>query len=455
MKRILLGAAGLLAAAVTVAYAAGNFPDYPQVGQPSFCTSNVTGVNAAGNTSVVCAQTVPAGPPAVTGNELIPADTGLNTPATVTIPSGMFAAGPSNANALVGADFGQSLWQRGTTPINAGTPASATYGPDGWYVFTQGAQGGAETITVSKQTGATDVFPGTLASARIQRVNAQTLVAPIQFGQLVPDDISGRFPGNTAIFSCFMLAGANYSPAGSTITMVIAYHSAADVTTPGANGQGTNTATFATSIGATQNITNYTEAVVTSVPITTTWTRYSVAAPIPLTIPNTATTVTGVGVKLIVTPVGTAGAADWVEVANCQLESRLGTSVGPSPFIRRNLTDEYALENARYWAVLENGAAGTPIYATGQATTTNVFNVMFNMPTQMRITPVASPITAGGFKVNAAGTLQTVSQLSTTGLQQTARTGALGGVATITAGQGTTFVGSGAGTGVLGFSAEP
>jgi hypothetical protein len=87
--------AGLLAVALTVgsvaAYAAGNYSTYPIVGQSSFCASTVSGAggfNAVGNSNGVaptgqgqatsgsiCAQTVPAGPPAFTGNELIPMDT--------------------------------------------------------------------------------------------------------------------------------------------------------------------------------------------------------------------------------------------------------------------------------------------------------------------------------------------------------------------------------------------
>lgn len=83
--------AGLLAVALTVgsvaAYAAGNYSTYPIVGGASFCVSTV-GVNGqAGNTGqgggtagtngAYCPQTVPAGPPALTGTELIPLDTGL------------------------------------------------------------------------------------------------------------------------------------------------------------------------------------------------------------------------------------------------------------------------------------------------------------------------------------------------------------------------------------------
>jgi hypothetical protein len=110
---------GLLAVALTVgsvaAYAAGNYSTYPIVGSPSFCASTVSGAggfNAQGNSNGVnptgqgqatsgslCAQTVPAGPPSLTGNELIPADTaagsGVN-PQTVTIPIVLLGAGAVN-----------------------------------------------------------------------------------------------------------------------------------------------------------------------------------------------------------------------------------------------------------------------------------------------------------------------------------------------------------------------
>lgn len=70
-----------------ILYAAGNYSTYPIVGGSAFCVSTV-GVNgqagntgqgggAAGTNGAYCAQTVPAGPPIVTGTELIPADTGL------------------------------------------------------------------------------------------------------------------------------------------------------------------------------------------------------------------------------------------------------------------------------------------------------------------------------------------------------------------------------------------
>lgn len=96
--------AGLLAVALTVgsvaAYAAGNYSTYPIVGGASFCVSTVgasnvqagntgQGAGAAGSNGTYCAQTVPAGPPALTGSEVIPMDTGLAggaSPQTVVLP---------------------------------------------------------------------------------------------------------------------------------------------------------------------------------------------------------------------------------------------------------------------------------------------------------------------------------------------------------------------------------
>lgn len=464
-------AAILAAAGSTVAYSNGFWPTLPIVGNPSFCgaivgASNIQGgttgqgVGAVGSGGVYCAQTVPAGPTAITGNELIPADTGLGggaPPQTVTIPSGMIG-GTFGTNVLVGADFGQALWQRGTTPLSAATPASAAMGPDGWYALAY-ASGSPNAVTISKQTGASDTFSGTLASARVQRVanSPAASVAPIQLGQLVPDDTSIRFPGNTAIFSCYFLAGGNFSAASNNVSMVIAYHSAADVTTGAANAQGTNTATFASSAAGTQNITNYTEAVNSTVSITASWARYSVAAAIPNTIPNTTTQVAGIGVKVSWTPSGVAGANDWLEVANCQLESRAGTSVGPSNFNRRTLADEYLLETSRYYAITEAGS-GTPVYANGFIPATGVAQFMVQFPNIMRITPISSPITLGGFKfLTSGGSTVAPGAITTMGTtSNTPRTAGMGA-----SNVGGPFVGNAvlltgnSGSGVLGFSAEP
>src|ERR1039458_821667 len=92
-KKTILSTAAVIAT-VSLAYAAGNFSTLPQVASPSFCASQTTFF--AGQS---CAQTVPAGPTALTGSELVPADTQIANsapPQTVAIPMPLFDAGVYN-----------------------------------------------------------------------------------------------------------------------------------------------------------------------------------------------------------------------------------------------------------------------------------------------------------------------------------------------------------------------
>jgi hypothetical protein len=140
MKRHLLVAGFAVAALSTAAYAAGNYSTYPIVGEPSFCVSTV-GVNGqagitgqgggtAGTNGAYCAQTVPAGPPALTGSELIPADTGLGggaPPQTVTIPVTVLGAGASiYASPLTGTTVAVTPGTSNVVLSPAGTIAALT-----------------------------------------------------------------------------------------------------------------------------------------------------------------------------------------------------------------------------------------------------------------------------------------------------------------------------------------
>lgn len=461
MKTSRMIAAGVaVLAAGSIAWGAGMWSTLPILGNASFCASTVTGAGGLGGvtgqgqatTGSICAQTVPAGPPFITGNELIPADSGIQNPATVVIPSGVL--GP-RVNVLVGGDFGQNLWQRGTTPLSTITDANAHMAADGFYVYSNGTQ-----YTVTRQTAAADTPPGSGASMRIQRPNAQTGTAAICTGQLVPDDSSAPLIGNpsaggrTVVLSFEALTGANFSPVNANVTMTIAYHSAADVAAS-ANGQGTNTGTFASSIGTTQNITNYTEAVNTLVQPSATWTRYATSAVIPATIPGTATSVAGVGVKLCWAPAGTAAANDWIEIGRVQFEGRTGTATGPSQFQNRLLSDDWTLQYARFWQITEQTGAGTPIYGQGMVAGTNQENIAFNMPAPMRIAPVTTPITLGSFELNIAGTLTSPTAVTAPAGTNTNLVGMLKSQTTATSGQAVQWVGGTGGAGRLGFSAEP
>lgn len=99
MKRAILGIIAALALTFG-AYAAGMFQGFPIVGRGSYCNSSVNGV---------CNQTIPAGPSVLTGNELIPADTGLpqgQSPQTVLVSMASLGALPYQYEApLTGASI--------------------------------------------------------------------------------------------------------------------------------------------------------------------------------------------------------------------------------------------------------------------------------------------------------------------------------------------------------------
>ena len=122
MKRIRIAALAstAIAVAAVTAYAAGNWSTLPIVGMASFCASTVTGAvlpaaqgpfglvpgSTQGSSIGICQSTIPAGPPSLTGNELVPADTGLASgvpPATVTIPSVLLDGGAATYLSLTAA----------------------------------------------------------------------------------------------------------------------------------------------------------------------------------------------------------------------------------------------------------------------------------------------------------------------------------------------------------------
>lgn len=98
-------AAVALLAISTAVFAAGSYSTLPIVGGASFCASTVSGTGSLGGATgqgqgtsgSICAQTIPAGPPILTGTELVPADTGLAggaSPQTVVIPMASLNALP-------------------------------------------------------------------------------------------------------------------------------------------------------------------------------------------------------------------------------------------------------------------------------------------------------------------------------------------------------------------------
>lgn len=344
------------------------------------------------------------GLPAVTqlnGTEQFPLDTmypsGISPQSAYATTNTMSSAlgsraGATVTNGLVGGDFGQNLWQRGTT--SASITTALVFGPDRW----AGLSGTGTAFTIIKETAAADITQAFAASARVQRTAAQTGVIATCIYQVLTSANSTRFQGQLTEFVFHALAGANFSAANSNITATIAY------------GTGTDQSLSSFS---TAGWTGQANVVSTAIPISTTWSRYSVVGTVPLT-------ATQLGVSICFTPVGTAGANDWFEFTGAQLDpnpgavaltgatSVLGSVGSAKAFSWRPQETENVLQYT-YFYRLSEPASTAAVDGMCQAigANTNICNVY--LPTPMRAaTPTIAITTAGTFKVNIAGTPTTI-----------------------------------------------
>ena len=472
LRRTALAAGVFLAALGGLAWGAGYWSTLPIVGGSSFCAAVVgsgptqlgqtgqgAGTPATGGPATYCAQTVPAGPPALTGNELIPADTGLAggaPPQTVVIPSGALASAP---NRIFGGDFGTNLWQRGTTPLNAVSANSAPMGADRWYVYAA-----TNDVTVIKETGAADTVPavGLYASMRVGRPNG-TDNSQICTGQVLDKQAAASFIGNNAILSFWELAGAGLAAVdtNNALAVTIAYYTAGDSATPG-----TNTGTFSlgtiTGYQAVAAVSPFTPtgvaaSGVVTIPTSTTWTKYAVYAPIPAT--NAAgTAVTGIGFSICYTPAsGTGGSTEWFELAGVDLVSRSSAITSPVPTPR--YTPDFEAANQLWYSFVLTDGAATRRYAMCQATTTALAQCVLAFPEQMREIPTLTVGTTVSFAVtgSAGGALAcgtSIGNIATSNTIDTAGLLCTTGSVSLVAGNASQLIGAATG-GLLTFSAEP
>lgn len=452
LKRYRSAAVGLCALLITsgALWAAGNWSTLPGIGQPSFCASTVTGASNFGGVTgqgqgtggSICAQTIPAGPPAITGNESMPADTNASgNPATVTITTGMLAGTGQGSmrNLLVGGDFFTNPFQRGTSFASL-TPTTAAMTADRFFVYSSG-----NTVTVAKKTTGADIAAasGILASLQVNRPSG-TDVTPICVGQVLPATETENLLGRNAVLSFFGLNGAAMSGANGAVQVSIAYATAADSATPGTNTDAfaKSTITGYTAVTAlSPNTTGSVASAVATIPLSTTWTRYAVYGAIP-------TTATSVGVKICYTPVGTGGATDFFDIARVQLEATNQVSAGG--FSHRPPALEKTLAQAYSWVLTETNGA---VYPGGVlcTATANAW-IALQPPVPLRITPTVV-VTAGGLSIRTAAA---VTAIGTT----TLLAGSTGTTLSLTSGAACTstlpyqLVGTNT-TGSLAFLAEP
>jgi hypothetical protein len=437
-----------LALTASLALAGGVFSQFPILGVP-----DSTNCLSFGNNGV-CNQYSPTGPTATTGNETILLDSNLpngQQPSSFLAPLSSLQNSSQGAfrNALIGGDFNINLWQRGTTFTSA-TPTTAALTADRWFMYSS-----ANTVTVSKQTGASDINAavGMLATMRVNRPSG-TDVTPICVGQIVPAKETARYLGNNAVFSFYAMAPTTLNSANDSIDVSIAYITAADSATPLTNtdafAKSTATGYTAVVTKGNQNATNTTIASgVANIALNQTFTRYYVSGLIP-------TTATSIGVKICMTPAASTGAStDWFEFGNAQLEAAAATTttnlgvVIPGSFSRRQPAIETALMQSYSYGLIE--ATGQFYNNTVLCVSSTNAQIGISFPSQMRIVPTVT-VTAGGFSIQTAAAVTAIG--TTTLVSATTQQAGLTSAAACTTTLPYVLKGTNT-TGLLMFSAEP
>lgn len=321
-------------------------------------------------------------------------------------------AGGNALNLMIGADFSTNLFQRGTSISAASSTYYVTYGPDRWFVW-----GGTSTpVTISRQS---DAPPGYLYSAQVNK-GSLTGVKQVCVSQIVEGVNVYAMQGKAAEFDVHLKAGPTFSAAASSVTMTVSYGTVAD--------EGSTLYAYGLNTQGGAGTTAWTGQVNTTVtvPISTTWTRYTIVAPI-------GTTAAEAAVAICYTPVGTGTSTDWFEFDGAQLTPNQslvplavtgGTLLQPNDtrakaFARRPVGLETALQQRYYYQVNEP-AANVAVSAGGTYYQTTTCLVPIPLPATMRIAPTATFGTLDTTHWAIVGASATPYPLATTYLVQSA-----------------------------------
>jgi len=233
---------------------------------------------------------------------------------------------------------GMQLWQRGTTysaPVNANN----TFIADRWAFVTVNPMAAAQSASVPTTAGS--LFPYSL---QVQRPFAGTSTSPIYVYQTVESANMYDLAGQTVTLSFWAKAGANFSAAGSLLSVGINTGTVAD--------QGGSGAALGSWLGAASPLA-------TTQAITTTWTRYTFTATLASNVLELATV-------FYFTPSGTAGADDSFYITGVQLEAGSARTT----FERRLYGQELALCQ-RYYEKSYDTTVNP-----GSVTSTNAFSLI-------------------------------------------------------------------------------
>src|SRR5262249_15995239 len=221
--------------------------------------------------------------------------------------------------------------------------------------------------------------------------NANTAV--INLGQVVETLDSVRTQGQIIALSFWAQAGANWSPANGALNVLLASgagtnQSAASLVAGTWTGYSSLALTPQQNISpnSSPNTAVLTAGVNIAQQIATSWQRYAFTATVPANC-------TQLGVLFNAAPVGTAGAADFVQLMGVQLES----GAQATPFEHRDIELELAIAQ-RYFFNIPEPASGV-IVGAGMVAGAASEIIFIPLPVQMRAAPTVT-VSAGSFKFN-------------------------------------------------------
>jgi hypothetical protein len=281
-------------------------------------------------------------------------------------------------NKLINGDF--KIWQRGTS-FSAPSNGAAT--ADRWF-----STWGTANRTVSQQAG----FNGAQYCVRVARNSGTADASYTGISQIIESSNIIPLQGQTVTVSFTARAGANFSAASNQLLFGIQTGSGID--------QGYSSAWTAswTNNGYATTYVNGTS--VGSVNLTTTATNYSFTTVLPANCSEAQLT-------FYFLSTGTAGASDYFEITNIQLEAgNTATNFESRPYgFELSLCQRYYFKksstNTAIEAFMLAGGGGTDLYG------------VYLLPVTMRVSPTATtsaastfgtwPRAAGGSNVNMSG----------------------------------------------------
>ena len=336
----------------------------------------------------------PAVPP-LTGQEKVPADTGI-APPSVTFTTQQLAQFSTSLNAssnfLIAGDASQNLFQRGIVGPTATT--TVLFGPDRWAYW-----GTAATpMSVGQDLLGIATLPGFSAAYKMQRQSGSTGTDMLCMAQEISSANSRMLQGQVVDLDFYVFGGANLSATQMGIFIITGTGTDEGVSKLafGFNGGG----------GGSAGWTGQNRVV------------GALFSPIfigkvtqPAVVGRMPTNETEVGVVLCMTPTGTAGASDFLDFSGIQLRTApalasyaaaftayTAWSLPTPPFVWR--LNEAALQQAYYWRINEGPALSVMASGCRYTSPTNS-DCLIAFPVPMGKVPTMA--FAPGFATDSAG----------------------------------------------------